>query len=163
VRTPGRDRLHQSCVVHLRNQLRKDGCPTADIARCSARSTCGKPGRVLCCTVTSTGICTGATSTTAGTCSTNAALTCATDADCTVTNGPRITRDATACTGVGAYVSGTGSVCSACTPPVACCVPSNPPGQPGTCEILTAADCATASGTSTPGAAPTCANVTCGP
>src|SRR5215472_4385927 len=56
---------HQKCVVHLRNKLRGENCPTAGIASCSARSTCGKPGRVLCCTVTSTGTC----STTTMTCS----------------------------------------------------------------------------------------------
>ena len=47
---------HQRCVVHMRNQLRKQGCPTANIASCAARSTCGKPNRVLCCRVT-TGTC----------------------------------------------------------------------------------------------------------
>jgi len=151
---------HQSCVVHLRNQLRKEGCPTARIASCSARSTCGKAGRVLCCTVTSTGTCTGATSTTAGTCS-NSGASCATDADCTVLSGPHISRDATACTDRGGFSSGTGSVCDGCQQPVACCVPSSTAGQPGTCEILTATDCATANGTSTPGAAPTCSGVTC--
>ena len=43
-----------SCVVHFRNGLRKAGCLTAEdrrtIARCAARSTCGKPDAVLCCT-----------------------------------------------------------------------------------------------------------------
>ncbi|MEO6026866.1 MAG: hypothetical protein ABIR79_08390, partial [Candidatus Binatia bacterium] len=41
------------CVVHLRNDLRKAGCLDNDakrtIARCAARSTCGKEGFVLCC------------------------------------------------------------------------------------------------------------------
>lgn len=152
---------HQSCVVRFRNALRRQGCLTPDtqktIASCSARSTCGKANAVLCCKVA--GTCTGATSTTAGTCSNNTAQACATDADCTVTSGPRISRNATMCVAGGGYSSGTGSVCAGCTPPVACCVPSSPTGQPGTCEILTASDCAAASGTSTAGA--TCADVTC--
>ncbi len=42
-----------SCVVRFRNDLRKAGCldDTAKrtIARCAARSTCGKAGAVLCC------------------------------------------------------------------------------------------------------------------
>src|SRR5206468_12416121 len=49
-----------SCVVHLRNALRKGGCLTADarrtLARCAARSSCGKGTAVLCCT-TETGTC----------------------------------------------------------------------------------------------------------
>jgi len=44
---------HVSCVVQQRNALRKGGCLTTEdrrtIARCAARSTCGKPGRVICC------------------------------------------------------------------------------------------------------------------
>lgn len=42
-----------SCVVRYRNALRKAGCLTDEsrrtIARCAARSTCGKVGAVLCC------------------------------------------------------------------------------------------------------------------
>jgi hypothetical protein len=43
-----------SCVVRLRNALRKGRCFTDDsqrrtLARCAARSTCGKSGAVLCC------------------------------------------------------------------------------------------------------------------
>ena len=43
-----------SCVVRLRNALRKGRCFTDDsqrrtLARCAARSTCGKTGAVLCC------------------------------------------------------------------------------------------------------------------
>lgn len=156
---------HQSCVVRFRNTLRHQGCLTSvtkkTIARCSARSTCGKANAVLCCKVTGTGTCGGATGTTAGTCSNHTAQTCATDADCTVTSGPRITRNATVCAAGGGYNSGTGSVCDGCQQPVACCVPSSTVGQAGTCKVLTASDCAAASGTSTAGAAPTCTGVTC--
>src|SRR5438046_2003328 len=49
-----------SCVVHLRNALRKGGCLTADarrtLARCAARSSCGKGTAVLCGTI-ETGTC----------------------------------------------------------------------------------------------------------
>lgn len=151
---------HQSCVVHLRNQLRKQGCSTAAVASCAARSTCGKPNRVLCCRVASTGTCTIPDGSSSGTCSTNGAV-CASDADCTVVSGPRITRDAAACTARGGYSSGTGSVCDGCQPPVACCVPSSTVGQPGACAVLSATDCAAANGTPIPGAAPTCTGVIC--
>ena len=45
-----------SCVGHERNALRKAGCLTAGVpkkslVRCAARSTCGKPGAVVCCPV----------------------------------------------------------------------------------------------------------------
>src|SRR5262245_50867551 len=51
-----------SCVVHFRNALRKAGCLTQDdkrtIARCAARSTCGKADTALCCTL-EVGLCMG--------------------------------------------------------------------------------------------------------
>ncbi len=155
---------HQSCVVHLRNQLRGQGCSTATIASCSARSTCGKPGRVLCCRVTSTGTCNGATMTAPGTCSnspTTAPVTCTSNADCTVLSGPHISRDAAACTDRGGYSSGTGSVCAGCQPPVACCIPTTS-GNPETCAILTASDCSAQMGTSPAGSVPDCSSVSCG-
>jgi hypothetical protein len=152
---------HQSCVVHLRNTLRKDGCPTDGVAPCSARSTCGKPNAVLCCQVISTGTCTIPAGSTSGTCSNNAAVTCATDADCTVLSGAKVTNDAAMCAARGGYSSGTGSVCAGCIAPVACCVPSSTAGQPGSCQLLTAAACTGAGGTSTAGAAPTCSGVSC--
>jgi hypothetical protein len=151
---------HQRCVVHLRNQLRRQGCPVTSIARCSARSTCGKPGRVLCCSVTGTGTCDTQTDGSLA-CSNDSTKTCTTDADCTTLSGPRLKRTAAACTDRGGYSSGTGSICAGCQPPVACCVPSSTVGQPGTCEILTDADCAAANGTASAGAAPTCTGVTC--
>ena len=152
---------HQSCVVHLRNTLRKDGCPTDGVAPCSARSTCGKPNAVLCCQVISTGTCTIPAGSTSGTCSNNAAATCSTDADCAVLSGPKVAHDAATCTMRGGYSSGTGSVCDGCQPPVACCVPSSTVGQSGSCEVLSAAGCTSAGGTTTAGAAPTCTGVTC--
>jgi len=152
---------HQSCAVHLRNALRKEGCPTEGIAPCSARSTCGKANAVLCCKVSSTGTCTIPAGSTTGTCTNNTAVTCGMDADCTVLSGPKVAHDAATCTARGGYSSGTGSVCAGCQSAVACCVPSSTAGQPGTCEVVSAADCTSAGGTSTAGAAPTCSGVTC--
>jgi hypothetical protein len=144
---------YQSCVVRFRNDLRREGCLTADtqrtIARCAARSTCGKEGAVVCCHVTGTGTCTGATATTPGTCSNDATESCMTDADCTTLSVPRIKRHAENCTEPGGYVSGTGSVCAGCAAPVACCLA-------GGCQILTNAACTAQGGTTTPGAAPVC-------
>jgi hypothetical protein len=144
---------HQKCVVQLRNELRRDGCLTAEtqrmIARCAARSTCGKEGAVICCHITGTGTCIGATDTTPGTCSNDAEISCVTDADCTTLSTPKVKRAAENCTERGGFVSGTGSVCAGCAAPVACCVA-------GACSVVTAADCAAAGGTSTAGAAPTC-------
>jgi hypothetical protein len=109
------------CVVHLRNALRKSGCLSGDekrtIARCAARSTCGKD-TVLCCNYV-VGTCSDPMPgdlVVAGTCSNDATLACDTDADCT-TSTSRIVHDATACTGAGdAVVDGGGSVCSPCPP-----------------------------------------------
>jgi hypothetical protein len=156
---------YQSCVVRFRNDLRRQGCLTPatqrTIASCSARSTCGKANAVLCCRVAGTGTCTIPSGSTSGTCSNDATVTCSTNADCTVLSRPRVMRDATACTTHAGYSSGTGSVCAGCQQPVACCVPSSTAGQPSTCKVLTASDCVAANGSSTTGAAPTCAGVTC--
>jgi hypothetical protein len=155
---------HQSCVVHFRNDLRRQGCLTAQtqqtIASCSARSTCGKANAMLCCKVTGTGTCAIPAGGTTGTCTNNAAVTCSTDADCTVLSAPKIAHDAALCTARGGYSSGTGSVCDGCAVAVACCVPSSTAGQ-STCAVLSAAYCTAQGGSSTAGAAPTCTGVTC--
>ena len=144
---------YQKCVVHLRNDLRRQGCLNAEtqrmIARCSARSTCGKDGAVLCCYVTGTGTCVGVTDTTPGACSNDAMVSCLTDADCTTLSRATLKRHADNCTDRGGYVTGTGSVCAGCAAPVACCLA-------GGCQVLTAGDCSAQGGTSTAGAAPTC-------
>jgi hypothetical protein len=112
-----------SCVVHFRNALRKSGCFTDDsvrrtLARCAARSTCGKD-KVLCCHY-DIGMCSDPTPgdmVKAGTCSNDATVACDMDADCT-TSSSRIASDATACMADGGVViDGGGSVCSACPPP----------------------------------------------
>ena len=109
-----------SCVVHLRNALRKGGCLTADarrtLARCAARSSCGKGTAVLCCT-TETGTCSDPApgdGTVAGTCSNAAEMACDSNADCTEARG-RIARDEAACMASGGVSMGAGSVCDSCT------------------------------------------------
>jgi hypothetical protein len=109
-----------SCMVRFRNALRKAGCLTADekrtIARCAAKSTCGKSDTFLCCT-SELGTCTGdpmpGDMTAGGTCSNDALVMCDLDADCTKVSGA-LTKDADACVaGGGTAVSG--SLCTGCT------------------------------------------------
>ena len=108
-----------SCVVHMRNALRKAGCLSTDerrtMARCAARSTCGKDA-VLCCTST-TGTCSDPTpgdGTKAGVCSNDRSLACDAAADCTETKA-RLAPDEATCTQGGGTASGQGSVCGPCT------------------------------------------------
>jgi len=110
------------CVVHFRNALRKSGCLTAaerqTIARCAARSTCGKD-KVLCCHY-DLGTCSDSTPgdmVATGTCSNDPTVTCDVSADCTKSSA-RIAPDATACMADGGVVvDGGGSVCAPCPPP----------------------------------------------
>jgi hypothetical protein len=109
------------CVVQLRNELRKAGClddsARRTIARCAARSTCGKPGAVLCCFYTP-GTCEGdplpGDGTAAGTCSTDDGLACDVDADCTLVRGPKLARGEERCTKKGGTPVGAGSICAGC-------------------------------------------------
>lgn len=109
-----------SCVARFRNTLRKAGCLTADlmrtVARCAARSTCGKAGTVLCC-VSASATCTDPApgDQTPGTCSTDAARPCTTDADCTTVR-VHVTKDEATCVADGGTAGGAGSVCTACQP-----------------------------------------------
>jgi hypothetical protein len=111
-----------SCVVRYRNALRKAGCFTDDstrrtIARCAARSTCGKVAKVRCCTYTP-GTCSDPAPgdlVAAGTCSNDVTVPCDVDADCT-TSSARIVRDADACTLDGGVPVDGGSVCDSCPP-----------------------------------------------
>jgi len=109
------------CVAKYRNLLRKSGCLDGDALRrihsCAARSTCGKPERVLCC-LSSTGTCsdTVADGTAEGVCSNDDDLPCDTDADCTKTRA-RITRNEDACLALDGEVAGEGSVCTPCLVP----------------------------------------------
>jgi hypothetical protein len=99
------------CVVRYRNALRKAGCLSKaeflGVARCAARSTCGRTGAVTCC-LSETGTCSD------GICSNDADVPCDIDDDCTRTRA-KIVRDETACVERGG-VAGTGSVCNACQP-----------------------------------------------
>lgn len=110
-----------SCVVRFRNELRKQGCLDAEakrtIARCAARSTCGKEGAVLCCVYDTSGTCDDAApgdGTAAGVCSNDAALACDTDADCITVGDPKVKRTAELCAAHGGTAVGGGSVCSGC-------------------------------------------------
>ncbi len=109
---------------HFRNDLRRQGCLDAEskrtIARCAARSTCGKAGAVLCCVYDTSGTCDDAApgdGTQAGTCSNDAARPCDTATDCITASGPTVKRHDTTCTDHGGTVVGAGSVCSACPIP----------------------------------------------
>ena len=103
------------CVVQFRNGLRRQGCLDAaaqrTIARCAARSTCGKVGAILCCFYDTSGTCN------AGVCSNDATHTCASNADCITATGPKLSRHAETCTAQGGTNVGGGSVCSACPIP----------------------------------------------
>jgi len=75
------------CVARFRNALRKGGCLTdADrgVLRCAARSTCGRPGAVVCCVPSRSG------------------------------DRPRVARDEDRCATMGGMAVGPGSVCLAC-------------------------------------------------
>jgi len=107
------------CVVRFRNALRKADCLDAEakrtIARCAARSTCGKPTAVLCC-FTQLGTCSDPTPgnlMAEGTCSDDVEVACDVDGDCSTTRA-RIARDEAACTASGGTPGGQGSVCGAC-------------------------------------------------
>ena len=114
-----------SCVVRYRNELRKLGCLDDDakrtIARCAARSTCGKEGAVLCCVYDTSATCSDLAPgnlNAEGTCSNDALKACDTATDCIVATGPpRVTRHAERCTERGGTPVGGGSVCSACPLP----------------------------------------------
>jgi hypothetical protein len=115
-----------SCVVRLRNDLRRQGCLDSQtqklIARCAARSTCGKEGAVLCCTYDTSGTCSDTTpdGIPTGTCSNDVDIACDTAIDCVTVKGPKVKRHAEVCTLRGGTVVGTGSVCAGCPalPPV---------------------------------------------
>jgi hypothetical protein len=109
-----------SCIVRHRNELRQQGCLDAQtqrlIARCAARSTCGKDGAVLCCIYDTSGICSDAVADGVknGTCSNDATIACDTSTDCITSKGPKVKRHAETCTDHGGTVVGTGSVCAGC-------------------------------------------------
>jgi len=111
------------CVVHLRNQYRKSDCLDdtlkRSLARCAARSTCGKDGKVLCCTY-DLGTCSDPTpdAVKAGVCNNDAAVACDVAADCTKSKAS-IAPDGAACAERGGVDVGPGSVCTPCPPPPA--------------------------------------------
>jgi hypothetical protein len=104
---------HVSCVAHVVNSMAKQGAiPTnckGKVKRCAARSICGKEGFVTC-QVPVVGIC----DTIAGTCVDNSAVTCATDADCTIGTRCHTKRSGELCTAAGGTVGGGSSCCADC-------------------------------------------------
>ena len=109
------------CVVHLRNDLRKAGCldnaAKRTIAKCAARSTCGKEGFVLCCFYDTSGVCEGdpapGDTVAAGTCS-NSDTSCDVDTDCVIVTGPKLSHSTDNCADRGGVDIGGGSVCGGC-------------------------------------------------
>lgn len=113
-----------SCVVRFRNDLRRRGClddaAKRTIARCAARSTCGKEGAVLCCVYDTSGTCDDVApgdGQATGVCSNDLNHACDTATDCITAEGPRVSRRADRCTARGGTPVGGGSVCSACPIP----------------------------------------------
>jgi hypothetical protein len=113
-----------SCVVRYRNALRKAGCFADDsvrreVARCAARSTCGKSSDVVLCCHYQLGTCSDpnpADNIAAGTCS-NGGAACNASADCTQSSASLAHDDAACTTDGGVVVVGGGSVCAPCPPP----------------------------------------------
>ena len=109
------------CVAKYAKRLRRSDCLTREaqrlLKRCAARSTCGKAGRVLCCT-SKADMCSDPTpdGLADGVCDNDPEVACDTNADCTTTKA-RITRSEDACLARGGEVDGEGSVCTACLPP----------------------------------------------
>ncbi len=123
---------YQSCVVHFRNDMRKQGCLDGqsqhEIASCSARSTCGKEGAVLCCVYDMSATCNDPVpgdGTMAGVCSSDGTTPCDTATDCITASGPRLSRHEDSCTARGGTAVGGGSVCGTCPMP-----PPAPPAPP---------------------------------
>jgi hypothetical protein len=115
---------YMKCVVHLRNDLRKAGCLDAEakrtIAKCAARSTCGKEGAVLCCVYDTSGTCSDllpGDEIAEGVCSNDEEVVCDTAVDCITAKGPKVSRHPEGCTDRGGTVVGTGSVCGGCPIP----------------------------------------------
>lgn len=117
------------CVVHLRNDLRKAGClddeAKRSIAKCAARSTCGKKESFTrCCFYDTSGVCEGdpapGDTVAAGACSNSGdtPVACDTDTDCiTVLRGPKLSSTVENCTDHGGVDIGDGSVCGGCPLP----------------------------------------------
>ena len=113
------------CVVQFRNDMRKQNCTDKaslrTIARCAARSTCGKEDAILCCKYDLTNTCVPGSCTNVppgpACCSNDTTAACTTDADCITASGPKVKRHPENCTDHGGYDVGTGSACSECPIP----------------------------------------------
>lgn len=101
-----------SCVARVVNRLARDGVIPRNckgkIRRCAARSTCGKPDFVACHVPTST------CDLSAGTCTDDATVACATDLDC----GSRCSiKRAERCEARGGVEGASGMCCADCVAP----------------------------------------------
>ena len=106
-----------SCVVRYRKALRRSGCLSdagRAIARCAARSTCGKPIAVVCC------------------------MPCDAGVDC-VTPWARIARDEATCAAAGGTPGGQGSACAGCTSPTSTTTTTSPSTSSSTTTTTTLA------------------------
>ncbi len=113
------------CVVQFRNDMRHQNCADKatlrTIARCAARSTCGKEDAILCCKYDLSNTCVPGSCTNVppgpACCSNDTTAACTTDADCITASGPKVKRHPENCTDHGGYDVGTGSACSQCPIP----------------------------------------------
>lgn len=110
------------CVKKYRNQLRKADCldraGLRSMSRCAARSTCGKPDRVVCC-LSMVDTCSDPVpgdQLMEGICGDDADRPCDSEVDCTRTRA-RMKRTEEACLEAGGTVAGEGSLCTACELP----------------------------------------------
>jgi len=102
-----------SCVAHVVKRLSQQGLvPTnckGKITRCSAGSTCGKPGFVTCLIPTDT------CDLTTGTCTDDPAIVCTTDVDCGAKCKVKSSTDG--CTSRGGVVGTATNCCASCASP----------------------------------------------
>jgi hypothetical protein len=103
-----------SCVVHVVKRLSDSGAVPDEcrgkVARCAARSTCGKPGFVTC-QLTRPGTCDLATATCVG----NPSVACTTDVACATTRC-KTSSSAERCTAAGGVVGAATTCCATCAP-----------------------------------------------
>jgi hypothetical protein len=102
-----------SCVAHVVKRLSQQGLvPTnckGKITRCSAGSTCGKPGFVTCLIPTDT------CDLTTGTCTDDPTIVCTTDVDCGAKC--KIKSSSDGCASRGGVVGGATNCCASCASP----------------------------------------------
>lgn len=112
-----------SCVAHIIKGLVDTGMPVnckGKLQRCAARSVCGKQDRGFqTCTTFEYGTCNIDPVLLTGTCANDPLVACATNTDCVVSEGCKITRHPETCVGEGQFLDLTPTCCSTCKAPVA--------------------------------------------